>query len=64
MMWMIESQAEEFLSSLWLRDMLAEGNTKTVRQAAAKSGQMMGHIQGGTNFRVQTTGTGMSHSFN
>jgi len=63
MTWMIESQAEAFPSSLWLRDMLAEGNTPLVQQAATLSGQMMGHIQGGTNFYVQTTETDMSHCF-
>jgi len=63
MTWMIQSQAAAFPSSLWLRDMLAEGNTPLVQQAATLSGQMMGHIQGGTNFYVQTTETDMSHCF-
>jgi hypothetical protein len=63
MTWMMEAQAEAFPSTLWVRDMLAVG-AGTVRQAAALSGQMLGHIQGGTTCLVQTTDTNMSHSFN
>jgi hypothetical protein len=63
MTWMIESQYEAFPSSLWLRDMMTVGTNETVQQAAALSGQMLGHIQGGTTSLVQTTDTDMSHSF-
>jgi hypothetical protein len=63
MTWMMEAQAEAFPCTLWVRDMLAAG-AGTVRQAATLSGQMLGHIQGGTTCLVQTTDTNMSHSFN
>ncbi len=63
MMWMIQSQYEAFPSSLWLRDMMTAGTNETVQQVAALSGQMLGHIQGGTTSLVQTTDTDMSQSF-
>jgi hypothetical protein len=59
MMWMIQSQYEAFPSSLWLRDMMTAGTNETVQQVAALSGQMLGHIQGGTTSLVQTTDTDM-----
>ena len=63
MTWMMEAQAEAFPCTLWLRDMLAAG-AGTVRQAATLSGQMLGHIQGGTTCIVQTTDRNLSQSFN
>ena len=63
MKWMLEDQAARFPCSIWVRDMLAAGQSVNTRLAQALSQQLGVRVFGGVTCVIQLTDTDYSWSF-